>query len=248
MSAERVVVVTGGASGIGLATALRFAAEGCAVVVVGRRADAVARACEASDRLVPEAGDVRDEEFLGAMLGRVGERWGGLDVLVNNAGVFRLGGVDAATAAAFDEIFGTNVLAPALATRLAVPLLERRRGCVVNVTSTYARKPAPGETLYAASKLALEGLTRSWAAELAPRGIRVNAVAPGPTRGTELLAGAGLDEARSAEMETRSASAMPIGRMVDAAEVAGLVVTVAGDAWAAVTGQVVTIDGGLGLT
>lgn len=145
------------------------------------------------------------------------------------------------------DIFATNVLGPTLLARAALPHLRATRGNIVNVSSTFGHKPAAGVSHYGASKAALEHLTRSWALELASSGVRVNAVAPGPTE-TPMLERSGVPADALAAIKADEVKRIPLGRRGEPAEVAHWIVALADPAAAWVTGQVVGVDGGLGVT
>ncbi len=241
------VVVTGAGSGIGRAAAQAFAAAGADVLAVGRRAAALAGTADGVPAIVPLAADLRDDGAAEEVVAAAVSRWGGLDVLVNNAGVFAAMPLAETVRARIADLVATNVVAPSLLAAAALPELRRRRGAIVNVTSTFGHRPAPGAAHYGASKAALEHLTRSWALELAADGVRVNAVAPGPTE-SGALAAAGLSAAAISEIERAEAARVPLGRRGDPAEVAAWIVRLADPAAGWVTGQVLAVDGGLALT
>lgn len=164
-----VALVTGGGSGIGRAAALGLADRGAAVLVAGRREDALKRTAATHSGIRTAAGDVSQaadaERIVRAALAISGR----LEILVNNAGAVTLTPLGETEPEAALGLWATNVLAPTLLARFALPHLERSRGTIVNVSSTFGHKPAPGISQYGASKAALEHLTRSWALELALR-------------------------------------------------------------------------------
>jgi NAD(P)-dependent dehydrogenase (short-subunit alcohol dehydrogenase family) len=241
-----VALVTGGGSGIGRASALGLAGRGAAVLVAGRREDALKRTAAARSGIRVAAGDVSQagdaERIVRAALAISGR----LDILVNNAGAVRLTPLGETEPEAALELWATNVLAPTLLARFALPHLERSRGTIVNVSSTFGHKPAPGISQYGASKAALEHLTRSWALELADRGIRVNAVAPGPTE-SEALARSGLAPEAIEAVKEEERSRIPLGRRGEPDDVARWIVALADPAATWITGQVIGADGGYGL-
>ncbi|WP_439378675.1 SDR family NAD(P)-dependent oxidoreductase [Amycolatopsis lexingtonensis] len=179
--AERVVIVTGAGSGIGRAVAVAFAEVGAHVLGVGRRPDALAETAREHPGIGTFAADVCSADAPEAIVEEARRRWGRVDVLVNNAGAAALVPLAEVTLAGIDGLFALNVTAPSLLARAALPHLRAVHGSIVNVSSTFGHRPLPGGSHYAASKSAVEMLTRSWAVELAPERIRVNAVAPGPT-------------------------------------------------------------------
>jgi NAD(P)-dependent dehydrogenase (short-subunit alcohol dehydrogenase family) len=242
-----VALVTGGGSGIGRASALALARQGASVVVAGRRAEALQRTATASgDGVIAAPGDVtrlaEAERIVKTALGVSGQ----LHVLVNNAGSVAptpLGQIKIETA---EALWRTNVLGPTLLVELALPHLERTRGAIINVSSTFGHKPAPGISQYGASKAALEHLTRSWAVELAERGIRVNAIAPGPTE-SEALERSGLPPGAIGQIKEQERRTIPLGRRGEPDDVARWVAALADPRATWITGQVVGIDGGFGL-
>jgi len=238
----RTALVTGATSGIGRATALALAARGAHVVVSGRDATrgeaTVAAIREAGGRADFAAADLTDAASARALAQRASELGGGhVDVLVNSAGIFPFGPTASTTPADVAEVLAVNVTAPYfLVAALAPAMAERGHGAIVNVTTMVAEFGAAGMGLYGASKAALVLLTKSWAAEFGPAGVRVNAVSPGPTR-TEGTAAMG-------EALDQLAAAGPAGRPGQPEEVAEAIVFLATDAAAFVHGAVLPVDGG----
>ncbi|MET8784318.1 MULTISPECIES: SDR family oxidoreductase [unclassified Streptomyces] len=243
---DRVVIVTGAGSGIGRATAVAFAESGAHVLGVGRRKDALEETARAHSDIAVLPLDIREEGAADRAVATAVERWGRLDVLVNNAGAAAMMPLSETDRSVITNLFDLNVTAPSMLARAALPHLRDCAGSIVNVSSTYGHRPLPGGAHYAATKSALEQLTRSWALELASAGVRVNAIAPGPTE-TDVLVAAGLpqdtiDEIRSAELER-----IPVGRLGDPTDVANWILRLADPRDTHVTGQILTIDGGLEL-
>jgi Dehydrogenases with different specificities (related to short-chain alcohol dehydrogenases) len=245
--ADQVVIVTGAGSGIGRAAAVAFAAAGAHVLGVGRRAEALATTAAMHSAISTFAADVCQEGGPAAIIAAAVERWGRIDVLVNNAGIFAAMPLGQVTGPRITAILATNVVAPSLLAGAALPFLKASQGAIVNVSSTFGHRPAAGAAHYGASKAALEQLTRSWALELAPENIRVNAIAPGPTE-SEALTAAGLPDSVIDKIKADEAAAIPLGRRGDPAEVATWILRLADSHAAWLTGQVLTIDGGLELT
>jgi NAD(P)-dependent dehydrogenase (short-subunit alcohol dehydrogenase family) len=242
----RVVIVTGAGSGIGRATAVAAAEAGAHVLGVGRREGALATTAAAHPGMATLSIDVRADGAPDAIVTAAVQRWSGIDVLVNNAGATAVMPLAEASGARIADLFALNVTAPSLLARAALPHLRARGGSIVNVSSTFGHRPAAGFAHYGASKSALEQLTRSWALELAPEGVRVNALAPGPTA-SEALAAAGLPPELVAEIEQEEARRIPLGRRGRPEEVAEWVLRLADPASTWLTGQVLTVDGGLEL-
>ncbi|MER0243648.1 SDR family oxidoreductase [Streptomyces sp. HSW2009] len=243
----KVVVVTGAGSGIGRATARAFARAGAHVLGVGRRADALAETGTDHAGFAAHPIDLCDPGAPADVIDAATRRWGRLDVLVNNAGATKLMPVAETTADGITALFALNVTAPSLLAHAALPHLRDAKGSIVNVSSTYGHRPLPGAAHYAASKAALEHLTRSWAVELAADGIRVNALAPGPTE-SQALAAAGVPEETVEEIKRTETARIPLGRRGEPAEVAAWILRLADPATTWLTGQILTIDGGLELT
>ncbi|MCQ0006561.1 SDR family NAD(P)-dependent oxidoreductase [Actinomadura madurae] len=242
----KVVVVTGAGSGIGRAAAVAFAEAGARVLGVGRRKEALEETATGHPRIEVHPADLRAPEAAQQVIDAAVARWGEVDVLVNNAGATKVMPLGETTADGIGELFDLNVTAPSLLASAALPHLRDSAGSIVNVSSTYGHRPLPGAAHYAASKAALEQLTRSWAVELAADQIRVNALAPGPTE-SRALAAAGLDEATIAHIKADETARIPLGRRGEPAEIAVWILRLADPASTWLTGQVLTIDGGLEL-
>lgn len=247
MQDQKVVVVTGGTSGIGRAAALRFAKQGYQVLVTGRRASLIQETMLQHENIVGMTADAASAQDAKRTIATALDKWGRLDALVNNAGAGAILSLADVTGDRITDIFAVNVLGPSLLAAAALPHLKVRRGAIVNVSSTFGHKAAAGLSHYAASKAAVEHLTRCWALELAPFGIRVNAVAPGPTETGALTGMMGLSAEQAAAVEEQERASIPLGRRGVPDDVAGWIVQLAGPPSAWVTGQVIAIDGGLGL-
>ena len=234
-------LVTGGTSGIGRAAAVALVRLGAHVAVSGRdeqRGDQVVKEIVAAGgRAEFLAAELRDAASARWLADRAVERLGQVDVLVNNAGIYPFGPTEQMTEADFDAVFGLNVKVPYfLVARLAPDMAKRGRGAIINVSTMAAEFGAAGMTLYGASKAALVLLTKSWAAEYGPHGVRVNAVSPGPIR-TEGTAGMGDDL-------DQLAAAAPAGRPGTVEEVAEVIAFLATGRASFVHGAVVPVDGG----
>jgi NAD(P)-dependent dehydrogenase (short-subunit alcohol dehydrogenase family) len=245
---NKVVIVTGGSSGIGRAAALGFAGQGAKVVITGRRSAPLEQTATAHPNIVGLLADAAEPDDVPLTIAKAIDGWGRLDVLVNNAGAGALLPLGDATAERIAKILAVNVVGPSLLTAAALPHLAASKGVVINVSSTFGHKAASDLSHYAASKAALEHLTRCWALELAPRGVRVNAVAAGPTESGALTGMMGLSPEAAAVIEEAERGQIPLKRRGNPDEVARWIVHLAGPASEWVTGQVIAVDGGLGLT
>ena len=243
---NRVVIVTGGGSGIGRAAAMQFTEAGAKVLITGRRPELLEQTAAEHPNLAALVADVGRPEDNRRMVEEALRRWDRVDVLVNNAAAMAQQSLEEVQADTVTRIFATNVLGPTMLVQAALPHLERSRGAIVNISSTYGHKAAPLISHYAASKAALEHLTRCWALELAARGIRVNAVAPGPTE-TEALASFGLSRSEVEEIQRRETEMIPLGRRGVTEEIARWIVRLASPEEDWITGQVIAVDGGLSL-
>jgi NAD(P)-dependent dehydrogenase (short-subunit alcohol dehydrogenase family) len=242
------VLVTGASSGIGRATAERFLDAGATVTLVGRREVALAEvAARAPDRAYVLVADLADERQCESCIARAVEWMGGLDILVNAAGILKSGSLETTSLELWDEMMRINLRSIFYLMQLAVPHLEKTRGVIVNVSSVTGLRSFPGVLAYCVSKAALDQLTRCAALELAPKGIRVNAVNPGVVR-TNLHRAGGMNEAEYAAFLERSRTTHPLGRVGEPEEVADLILFLASDRARWITGATVSIDGGRALT
>jgi NAD(P)-dependent dehydrogenase (short-subunit alcohol dehydrogenase family) len=240
--AGATALVTGATSGIGRAAAVALARRGAHVLVSGRdaaRGDAVVTEIRsAGGKADFVAADLADAGSVRELARRAVELGGGhVDILVNNAGVFPFGPTQGARDEDIDTVFAVNVKAPFILTgELAPAMAARGKGSVINVLTMVARFGMAGMALYGSSKAALTLLTKAWAAEFGPSGVRVNAVSPGPTRteGTEVM-GDQLD---------RLAALAPAGRPAAPEEIAAAISYLAGDQASFVHGAVLDVDGG----
>lgn len=239
----KTALITGSTSGIGHATALRLARRGVHVVVSGRDA-------ERGSRVVAEVraqggtaefvrADLQDARSSADLADRATRAAGGaLDILVNNAAIGAGGPTAGFDESTFDAVMATNLTVPFyLVAAIAPGMVERGAGAIVNVSTLAASIALPGLAVYGATKAAVESLTRSWAAEFGPSGIRVNSVSPGPTRtpGSEAGLGEGLN---------RLAAQAPMGFVADPDDIAAAIAFLVSDDARFVTGEVLHVDGG----
>ncbi len=240
----KVVVVTGGTTGIGLETARAYLAEGAKVIVTGRSADAAEAARkELGSGALVLVSDTSNLADLDLLAGEVISRFGGLDVLFVNAGIAKFAPLELSTPELFDETFDINVRGAYFATQKLAPLL-RSGGSIVLNTSVLDQKGFPGTSVYSASKAALRSLARSLSAELLPRGIRVNAVAPGPIS-TPIYGKFGFDASALSAFEEQTKSNNPMKRFGRSEEVAKAVLFLSSPEASYTTGAELLVDGGI---
>ena len=242
---KAVVLITGALTGIGRAAALAFAKDGARVVVSGRR-EAEGKALEAElHRAGAEAAfiqaDVRREDDVRNLVDQTVARFGRLDVAVNNAGTEgQVGPITDQTAESYAATFDTNVLGVILSMKHEVRVMQgQSSGSIINISSTYGHEGAAGASVYVGSKHAVEGITKSVALEIAKSGVRVNAVAPGPTDTGMLTRFTGTPENKSA-----LATTVPMGRLGLSGELANAIVFIASNEASFITGHVLNVDGG----
>jgi NAD(P)-dependent dehydrogenase (short-subunit alcohol dehydrogenase family) len=233
-SNDKTVLVTGGTSGIGEAIARAFARDGAHVIVTGRNE-------ERGEHIVRELGGgacfIRADLVRLDEVQRLASEVNGVDVLVNNAGVFPFAPTHEVDSAEFDQTYALNVRAPFFLTAALAPRMAANGGgAIVNVTTMAASFGMAGGALYGSSKAALTNLTKVWAAEYGPQGVRVNAIAPGPTRtpGTEPM-GDGLEQL---------ASTLPLNRPAETEEIAAAAVFLGSEEASYINGAVLAVDGG----
>jgi meso-butanediol dehydrogenase/(S,S)-butanediol dehydrogenase/diacetyl reductase len=243
----RVAVVTAGGSGIGAATARRFAAEGAAIVVAdlsGRRAEEVTKSITAEGGLAESIKmDAADPDGVAATVRLALDRYGRLDVMFNNAGLAHLGALDEASLESWNRVLAVTLTSTFLGMKYCLPVMrERGGGAIVNTASVSGMAGDYGLSSYNAAKAGVINLTRAAAVENARFNIRVNCVCPGAidTRAAELLGGARAEELRRAQ-----AQAHPLGRMGKAEEIASTVLFLASDEASFISGEAIVVDGGL---
>jgi NAD(P)-dependent dehydrogenase (short-subunit alcohol dehydrogenase family) len=240
-----VVLITGGLSGIGRAAAVVFAKADYRVVVSGRKQDAGQALVRELRSLGAEAefvqADVRREDDVRRLVDGTVDRFGRLDVAVNNAGTEgQVGPITDQTAESYAATFDTNVLGVILSMKHEVRVMKGQgRGSIINISSTYGHEGAAGASVYVASKHAVEGLTKSVALETAKSGIRVNAVAPGPTDTGMLTRFTRTPQNKAALVPT-----VPMGRLGLTEELANAIVFIASDEASFINGHILNVDGG----
>jgi len=243
---RRVAIVTGGGTGIGAAAAQRLALGATAVAIIGRREDVLVRTAgvisAAGGTILPIVADLADAGAPARIVERVTSEWGRLDIVVNSAASIKHGTLDEVRVETLDDHFAVNVRAPYLLIQAALPWLRRSdSAAIVNISSSSGSLSIPGQSVYGMTKAALEYITRSLAAELAPDRIRVNAIAPGPVDTPIHLVWAG-DDLEGAYR--RMAAEVPLGRMASADELAVWITNLTDPEGSWVTGAVIPVDGG----
>jgi len=242
------VIVTGATSGIGRAAATAFARSGASVLLTGRDRNALAdTVASIGGHAVACAADITSDDAPQTIVSSALDAFGGIDVLVNAAGIIATGSVQTTTDEAWDTMMDINLRAPFRLMRTAAPHLADRRGVIVNVSSVNGLRSFAGVLAYCVSKAALDQLTRCAALEMAPLGVRVNAVNPGVTV-TNLHRRSGMAEPQYAAFLERSKETHPLGRPGQPEEVADLIVFLASDRAQWMTGETIPIDGGRHLT
>ncbi|GAB2574284.1 SDR family NAD(P)-dependent oxidoreductase [Kribbella endophytica] len=244
---NKVALVTGATTGIGLASAKRLAAEGAYVFVTGRRKPELDAAVEqikavAGDRVTGVTSDISNLDELDALFATIKQFGRGLDVLHANAGGGEFTALEAITPEQFDRTFGINVRGTLFTVQKALPVLNDG-AAIVLPGSTAATDGTPNFTVYAASKAAIRSFGRVWAAELAPRGIRVNTIIPGPTN-TPGLAELAPTPDDAADLLDMIASSVPMGRLGEPEEIANAVLFLASSQSSFMTGAEIFVDGG----
>ena len=242
MATNLTALITGGTSGIGHATANKLAQLGIHVIVVGRNTErgekTVAEIRARGGKADFISSDLRDASSAREVAKRALELGNGhVDILINNAGIYPFGPTHEMTEEMFDRVFSLNVKVPYFLVAELAPLMARRaKGAIVNLSTMAADYGAPGMSLYGSSKAAINLLTKTWAAEYGPKGVRVNAVSPGPTRteGTDAM-GEGLEQL---------AAQAPAGRPATADEIAEAIVFLATDRSSFIYGAKLAVDGG----
>lgn len=244
MFKNKIVLITGGSAGIGAATAEKFAQEGASIAVVGRndvRLKEVAEICQKHGaQVLTIKADVSKNEEVDEIVKKTIENFGKLDILINNAGIFRVGGVrDDNFLEIFDEVMNINMRGTARITHHAVPYIIQTKGNIVNVSSIAGlNAKKPNTTAYKTSKSAMSHFTRCCASELAEYGVRVNSISPGPVD-TNIFEGTNLFKSAN-DLAAHTA----LKRVSESEEIADLIIYMASDKAKSITGSDYVIDNG----
>ena len=243
----KVLLVTGATSGIGRATALRFAAAGAGVAAVGRDEGSLSSLKgdveQAGAQFLAISADLAQPENAQVAVEKAVHHFGGIDVLVSSAGHISTGTIENTSLEAWDAMLNINLRATFVLMQQALPYITERRGNIVNVSSVTGLRAFPGVLAYCVSKAALDQLTRCASLELAAKGVRVNAVNPGVVI-TEIHKRGGMSEEQYATFLEHSKTTHPLGRVGEATEVAELILFLASDRASWITGATYSIDGG----
>ncbi len=245
---QKRALITGATSGIGLATLRKFISEGFNVVGVGRNSEKLNNLKrEYNEKLETFQVDLSKPEQRIELITFLKSKNIELDALINSAGILRSGNIESTSLQEWNEIIETNLTSIFHLMNLSIPLLENRKGTIVNVSSVTGLRSFPNILAYCVSKAGLDQLTRCSALELAPKGIRVNAVNPGVVI-TNCHLNSGMDEKSYYNFLERSKSTHPLGRVGNPEEIAELIYFLATDKSAWITGETIAIDGGRHLT
>ena len=246
-SEERVIVVSGASSGIGQAAAVAFQRTGAIVHGFASNAGSLAAARDRHPEIRWRAVDLTKRTEIDAAIKAIVDESGRIDTLVNNAGIYKFAPLEASDDTLMRSQFEINVFGLIALTQAALPALKASQGSIVNVSSTSGHKAMRDQSMYGATKAAVNSLTRTWALELGAHRVRVNAIAPGPTE-TEGIARLPFPKEVFAAMRAQIEAQLPLGRTASSAEVAHWIVVLADPQATWLTGQVLGVDGGLSVT
>lgn len=243
----KTAIITGASSGIGRAAAVRFAEEGINLVLAARSRKDLEKTKgmvdERGGRSLIAAADLAKEENIKKCVEKAVQEFGRLDILVNSAGIIGSGSVEDTNLSEWDKMMNINLRSVFYFMKTAVPYLEQTKGCIVNVSSVTGLRAFPGVLTYCVSKAGVDQLTKCAALELAPKGIRVNAINPGVVR-TNLHRRSGMDEEKYGKFVEHSKTTHPLGRIGEPEEAADLIQFLASEKSAWITGTTISIDGG----
>lgn len=242
---DKVALITSGSRGIGYAIAERYIQEGAKVAVAGSKAESAQKACNLLKEKYPDAdilpvfSDARNTDEINAMFDTVVNKWGYIDILVNNSGISTTKEIDLMSDEDFEDVMNVNVTGMFRCARAAVKIMKSHGGCIINTSSLVSINGTARQCAYTASKFAVNGLTKSLARELGPYNIRVNAVAPG------VVATDMVKETVTDQMAAYMNKLTPLGRMANPSEIAGAYVYLASDDASYTTGAILNVNGGI---
>uniref|UniRef100_A0AC34R6Y2 Uncharacterized protein n=1 Tax=Panagrolaimus sp. JU765 TaxID=591449 RepID=A0AC34R6Y2_9BILA len=251
MFSGKVVIVTGSSAGIGQATAVLFAKNGASVTIHGRSEEKlketvklIEKAGGSSSKVLMILGEITDKTVQANLINKTIEKFGKLDVLVNNAGIARKSGSEARDLDNLDYVLDVNLKAPIALTELAIPHLEKTKGNVVNVSSVAGQKAVTDFPFYSITKAGLDHFAINYAALLAAKGIRVNNLSPGLTI-TEFASRHGIPPQMLETIMKQYVSVIPLQRAGTSEEMAEFIAFIASDKASYMTGQIIAVDGGI---
>ncbi|MBQ3335066.1 MAG: SDR family oxidoreductase [Eubacteriaceae bacterium] len=243
---NQVAVITGGGKGIGLGIAKIFAENGAKVVIAGRHEDTLKKACDENDGLAYVVADITKSEDIAKIVDFVKTKYQRMDILVNNAGWCPVKAITEMTIQDYDNAFDLDVRALVDMTLQSLDLLKASKGNIVNMSSVGGQHPGPNLSMYVGAKAAVENFTKAWAVELAPFGVRVNAIAPGAIE-TDIWKVPGLTEEEAKAHREQSEANIPMKRMGKPEEIGRAALFLVDEENAYVTGTVLTVDGGISI-
>ena len=244
---DKVAIVTGGSSGIGYATAKALAKQGAKVLITGRNAERLNAVALEIDGIEAMQIDSADVDSAKRIIEAVINRWGKLDLIVNNSGAGQPMPSEVYDAETIKNMSQVNIIAPSLLVKEGHTALRETKGAIVNIGTAVSRNAAPMLAHYSATKAALEHLTQSWAVEMASDGIRVNAIAPGPVKSGALTGMMGLPKNMAKQIEEQEAAQIPLGRRGTTDDIVPWILRLGNSSNEWLTGQILTIDGGWSL-
>ena len=242
---DKIALITSGSRGIGYAIAEKYIQEGAKVAVAGSKAETAKKACNLLKEKYPDAdiipvfADARNTDEINAMFDTVVNKWGYIDILVNNSGISTTKEIDLMSDEDFEDVMNVNVTGMFRCARAAVKIMKAQGGCIINTSSLVSVNGTARQCAYTASKFAVNGLTKSLSRELGPYNIRVNAVAPGVVA-TDMVKES-VTEAMAAYMNKLT----PLGRMANPSEIASAYVYLASDDASYTTGAILNVHGGI---
>lgn len=242
---EKVVVVTGAGTGIGRAVAQRFAKEGAKVLILGRTENTLKETAEADEDISYVVADIEKDEDIEKVVSEVKEKYGRLDILVNNAGWAPVTPFSDVRMDEYDKVFGINVRALVNITLHMLPMLKESKGNVINMSSVICKNHLLNMSMYAGTKAAVEIFTQIWAKELAPEGVRVNAIGVGAIE-TPIYGKTELSDSGIKEHIEKITKAIPQGHFGKPEDIAAVAAFLASDEAGFITGSIYGIDGGFG--
>lgn len=244
---DKVAIVTGGSSGIGYATAKALAEQGAKVLITGRNAERLNAVALEIDGIEAMQIDSADVDSAKRIIEAVINRWGQLDLIVNNSGAGQPMPSEVYDAETIKNMSQVNIIAPSLLIKEGHAALRETKGAIVNIGTAVSRNAVPMLAHYGATKAALEHLTQSWAVEMASDGIRVNAIAPGPVKSGALTGMMGLPKDMAKQIEEQEAAQIPLGRRGTTDDIVPWILRLGNSKNEWLTGQILTIDGGWSL-